>query len=398
MPPPAIPPTVREEAAEPPSGHRTPNFVVEAPTRRVAQLVAEAAEQQRKAQALRWLGEEMPPWPEPCRIRVSFAPAAPLVGVARPASGASTFAFDKGKVQRQGMELQGPLDQLLSSTLPHEITHIVLAHHFGEAVPRWADEGAAVLAEDEEDRRRHDDLARQVLGAPKRRIPLRRLLPMRDYPEDVMALFAEGYALTRFLVERKDRATFLAFVKQGMRDGWDQAARAHYGYEDVEVLEKDLVAKVGSPRGNEPASADSLPAGQPPITVLAVLSDDRVVVRMPGTVYEPRTSYVRREGEPERAVTSYVLVPGEQVREFAAGAIQAFDTDGERVGTKVLAGLLRKQTAVLFAPDGRKPDPFHLQLVKEGTVILVPPAPRPPVAAPAPAGTPQVEPPPRRGN
>jgi hypothetical protein len=228
-------------------------------------------------------------------------------------------------------------------------------------------------------------------------IPLRRLLPLRDYPEDVMALFAEGYALTRFLVERKDRQTFLAFVKQGARDGWDEAARERYDYKDVEALEKHWVARVGPPRGDEPAAGARLPAGQPPVTALAVLSEGRIVLRVPATAYEPRTTLVQPEaGQPQRAVTSYAQVSVEQVQQFEAAAVQAFDTGGERISAKALRGLLKKETAVLLAADGRKPDPFHLQLIKEGTVILVPPAPKPaPPLEPAPQ---VVEPPPRQGN
>jgi len=40
------------------------------------------------------------------------------------------------------------LDVILKRVLPHEVTHAVLMLHFGRPIPRWADEGAAVLAED----------------------------------------------------------------------------------------------------------------------------------------------------------------------------------------------------------------------------------------------------------
>ena len=46
-------------------------------------------------------------------------------------------------------QITGPKERLLNSVLPHEITHTVFAHYFKQPVPRWADEGGAVLSEDE---------------------------------------------------------------------------------------------------------------------------------------------------------------------------------------------------------------------------------------------------------
>jgi hypothetical protein len=114
--------------------------------------------------------------------------------------------------------------RLLSLSLPHEITHTILADHFRAPVPRWADERAATLAEDAEGQQRHQALMRGFLGKRDRLSPLTRLLTTRDYPRDLGALYAQGHSLTRFLVERKDRTTFLAFVKQGM-NGHDETRR-----------------------------------------------------------------------------------------------------------------------------------------------------------------------------
>jgi hypothetical protein len=182
--------------------------------------------------------------------------------------GATSFAFDDGKVLSRDMHLQGSLAQVLSSVLPHEVTHTVLADHFRAPLPRWADEGMAILAEDEEELRRHDQLARQIMTTPGRAIPLRRLFPMRDYPREVMALFAEGYSVTRFLVGRKDRKTFLAFVKQGVREDWDMAALEYYGYDSVEALEDAWLAQQRERRDEKETAAaprpDAAEAPRPP--------------------------------------------------------------------------------------------------------------------------------------
>src|SRR5476651_1771297 len=52
---------------------RTTNFVVNAANPQVAQQVGQWAEHYRKEKAIQWLGKEMPPWPEPCPLRVSVS-------------------------------------------------------------------------------------------------------------------------------------------------------------------------------------------------------------------------------------------------------------------------------------------------------------------------------------
>src|SRR5438105_1516135 len=116
---------------------RTPNFVVEAGNAQVAELVGKWAEYYRKEKAMQWLGHEMPPWSEPCPLRVSVTTGG--------AGGATSFNFMGGQVW-QTMHIEGPLDRLIASVLPHEITHTVFAHHFRRPVPRWADEGGSVLS------------------------------------------------------------------------------------------------------------------------------------------------------------------------------------------------------------------------------------------------------------
>src|SRR5207248_4958520 len=83
---------------------------------------------------------------------------------------------------------------------------------------------------------RHEGLIHRIVR-DGRMIPLRRLLRLDQYPSDVMALYVEGYSLTHFLVGKRDRKTFLAFVKEGAEDDWDTALKTHYGYEKVEDLE-----------------------------------------------------------------------------------------------------------------------------------------------------------------
>jgi hypothetical protein len=60
--------------------------------------------------------------------------------------------------------------------------------------------------------------------------------------------------------------------------------------------------------------------------------------------------------------------------ELPAKVVEAYTAGGERIEAEKLAKLLAKERTVLLAMDGKKVDPFHLQLYKDDTVVLVPPA------------------------
>ncbi len=227
-----------------PSRVQSTNFLIEAPTPQMAQQIAQYAETYRKEKAIQWLGREMPTWPAPLPVKVTVQ----LDG----ASGATTFGYGPSGVEWQEMHIEGRYDRLLASVLPHEITHTVFAHYFRCPVPRWADEGGSVLSEDQPERNRHDQIARGILNTPGRLIPLRRLFVLKEYPDDVMSLYAEGYSVSNFLVTQggeKGRATFLSFVAHGMRNNdWNGAVQSHYGYRDVNDLERAWADSLRRPR------------------------------------------------------------------------------------------------------------------------------------------------------
>lgn len=209
---------------------RTPNFIVEAPDSGIAQQIGQYSEYWRKVKALEWLGQEMPTWPEPCPIHVKIT----LGG----SGGATSFVFEQGQILGIDMQIEGTLDRILASVLPHEITHTVFAHHFRRPLPRWADEGGCVLSEDDLERERHDQMVREILNTPNRRMPLRRLFALTEYPNDVMVLYAQGFSVSQFLVARSNRQIFLAFIGTGMQMGWDRALKSHYGFPSIESLEE----------------------------------------------------------------------------------------------------------------------------------------------------------------
>jgi RNA polymerase sigma factor (sigma-70 family) len=412
VPPPALAP---DAGASGKAACLTSNFEVTASNLDVARQVGRAAEGHRKALALLWLGKEIPPWSEPCAVNVKLRADGPASSTA--------FAFEKGRVLRQTMSLEGSLDEVLADLLPHEVTHTILAHKFGVGLPRWADEGAATLAESTVARKRQETAMLRILDKPGRRIPLRQLVALRDYPKDVVALYAQGYSLTAFLVESSGRERFLAFVAQGQREGWDRAVQAQYKYEAVEDLEKAWLAHIrkayrqkpapagveataapvaqpprvvrplpdrSRPAPGRPKAKGSLPLGPAPVQALVALGDDgRLTVWQASCHYEPRTTVDDRGVQ----VTSYYQVSGLRASHHALDEIRVYDTKGQSVDPRQLAKLLKGETPALVSQDGRPVDPLHLRLTKEGTLLFVLPGlaapPAPPVAPPA---TPPVPP------
>jgi hypothetical protein len=233
--------------------HRTTNFVVTAPTAEIAKQVAETAEQCRQDLAQDWLGKTLPNWYRPCPVSVKVG----QIG----AGGATTFTFDRGEVAGWNMTVQGTLERILDSVIPHEVSHTILASHFRRPLPRWADEGAATLIEHSSERKRQEVMLKQIINTP-RRIPLQKLLAMTEYPtemQQVYTLYAEGYSLARFLVEHggdEGKAKFLEFLDDAHKQrSWPHAIRKHYGFETVADLEQTWTGWVVA--GNPPVRRDS---------------------------------------------------------------------------------------------------------------------------------------------
>jgi hypothetical protein len=257
---------------------KTPNFTVHAADPQVAQLIGQWAEHYRKEKAMLWLGQEMPQWPQPCPLYVDVNTQGP--------SGATSFQFGQGQVLSMKMEIQGPLDRLVRSVLPHEVTHTVFAHYFRHPVPRWADEGGSVLSEDDIERDRHDQLVRNIINKGQK-IPLRTLLALKEYPPQVMCLYAQGYSMTDYLVKRSNRQQFLAFVARGTQAGWDRAIQEYYGHKNADELEAAWIQFLrdgrSQPAGTLVAGNKANPAAGQMAAAPAAKSQVRVHLTVPPT-------------------------------------------------------------------------------------------------------------------
>ena len=110
--------------------------------------------------------------------------------------GFSTMMCNGNRVVARRMNLRADHPLLVTAILPHEVTHVVLADLFTtQQIPRWADEGIAVLAEPNAEQETRAAELQEPLEAG-RVFDLRKLMAM-DYPDakDWSLYYAQSVSL-----------------------------------------------------------------------------------------------------------------------------------------------------------------------------------------------------------
>jgi hypothetical protein len=202
---------------------------------------AQVAERTRATMQRKWLGQTLPPWSPKCEIflHANAQDYSRATGVPPSSPGHSSFQLDAGRVLSRRIDLHCDDNNIFMAVLPHEATHVVLAGNFGDKpVPRWADEGIAVLTEP------RDKIERHLRTLPDHRqahqlFPVKQLVNMSDYPDPhyVAAFYAESVSLVEFLSKERGPEVFTQFVRDGLRENFDAALARHYGFVDFADLE-----------------------------------------------------------------------------------------------------------------------------------------------------------------
>jgi hypothetical protein len=380
------------------AGYRTQNFVVTAPTPQFSQEVALAAESYRKSLAIEWLGRELPAWQDPCPIMVSVGPQ---LG----AGGATSFMFEKGHPFGWSMNIQGSQERLLDSVLPHEVTHTIMATHFGRPLPRWADEGACTTVEHVSEKAKQHNLLLNFLTSG-RGIAFNQMFAMTEYPPDVLPLYAQGYSLARFLIAQRGKPAFVNYVGDGMQsNNWGRATLDHYGYKDLSELQitwLDWVRR-GSPSIAAPNTmlAQQTPPASQAAPQAAVAGDGLVPVHIPGAPSAASRGAVAQAAVPQSAAVAQTAASPTAIAPTAiaqvgaasgrpAGNLASLNSGGwySRIKDKTVAG--HGQGAVLVsAPPEAAQTLSHAQSIERPQPTVLEWTHSSPSAslAPAPAGT-----------
>jgi hypothetical protein len=219
----------------------TANFSIYHTDAALAEQAGKAAEAVRAQQAKRWGSTATRnSWSPRCEIYLYPTPRdfAQMTGQPETSPGFSTMGMNGNRIIARRVNLRADHPQMLDAILPHEVTHVVLADLFTQQqIPRWADEGMAVLAE---------PVAEQLTRAADLTGPLKegRVFKLSDlmaidYPnaEAWSLYYAQSVSLTQFLVQLGTPEQFVSFVRGAQRSGIEASLKSVYkidGFPDLE--------------------------------------------------------------------------------------------------------------------------------------------------------------------
>ncbi len=205
-----------------------------------AEQLLRAAEQARAAAFEKWGAGSRTDWKPVCEVFLYATAADYSKATGKPATspGHSTLQIQNKAVTARRLDLRADEPGLLGCVLPHETTHLVLADLFADApLPRWADEGIAVLAEP----RGQLDRYMRTLHRCRQQgqlVALAQLLHKADYADaaHITAFYVESVSVVEFLVAEKGPRAFVQFLRD-VPGGLDTALQKHYGCPDVADLQ-----------------------------------------------------------------------------------------------------------------------------------------------------------------
>ena len=209
-----------------------------------ATQLAESAEKLRSEFGSKWLGKDaIEPWKPRCQI-VLHPNLQSYVSAAGRGSehtiGCSLVNVSESRVTGRRIDLVGGRKDFLSAALPHELTHIVLKDRFTSTeIPRWADEGMAILADSQAKQGGHlKDLRTALMQSMT--FPTAALVKIDEYPNPnrVGAFYGQSASTAKFLIDRKNPQQFVDFIERSILKGYDSALNDCYGIQGVADLEK----------------------------------------------------------------------------------------------------------------------------------------------------------------
>lgn len=220
----------------------TTNFRILHADAALADQVAQVVEAAREEQVKRWMGPSaQTSWSPRCDVYVypSSKSFSRMTGQTEESPGFSTMGMNAGRIVTRRINVRADHPNLVVAILPHEVTHVVLADLFPtQQIPRWADEGMAVLAEPHSEQRlRAADLDKPLTSGQL--FKLNELMVM-DYPDGKYwgLYYAQSVSLTRFLVDQGSPAQFIQFVQGSQQRGLEAELKRVYQIDGFEDLQK----------------------------------------------------------------------------------------------------------------------------------------------------------------
>jgi hypothetical protein len=206
--------------------------------------IAQQCETLRQQLCDKWFAQKSPAaWSTKCMVVLHPSQESYLAAVGQDAArtaGSSLVERADDSIAKRRIDLRGDRADYLTAALPHELTHVILADHFAPgSLPRWADEGMAVMADTQAKRDLH---ARDLHTAWVRGTTFRvtELLRLDDYPsgDRWAAFYGQSLSIVGFLASRNTPHEFVEFLDAAKVNGYDRALQDCYGIRDMHELER----------------------------------------------------------------------------------------------------------------------------------------------------------------
>ena len=205
--------------------------------------VGKLAEERRIAIFEHWNGEDTPKeWKPKCVLVLHLSRPTYSAAVGRGSErtlGSSLLNVQRGVCHTRRIDLLTDGNNRITA-LGHELTHVVISDIFrGQQLPRWLDEGIAILADAHEKQLRHAD-DWKLAKAQGTAFSLAGLVEVQAYPSpsEIPAFYGGSASLTALLARRGDPTKLLKFAEVSQKLGYDKALRDVYEIEGIVELEQ----------------------------------------------------------------------------------------------------------------------------------------------------------------
>mgnify|MGYP003337718991 FL=1 len=209
-----------------------------------ARKLAESCEAWRSRLRSTWNpAAETAHWAVKCELFIHPTRVAYNAALGRPGDtsvGSTIMNFDQGITVRRRIDVRADASDWSNAALPHEMTHVILGERFqGQVLPRWADEGIAMLSESsDKHRERLENL--QKIVTTNATCPVADVLSYTRLPAPHLrdAYYGQSLALTSLLIQKSTPAKFATFIEESQRSGIESALQSQYSIRDVAELQR----------------------------------------------------------------------------------------------------------------------------------------------------------------
>jgi hypothetical protein len=202
--------------------------------------------------------------------------------------------------------------------------------------------------EHQSERNKHQTMLVQFLRTG-RGIAFSQMFAMREYPSDVMPLYAQGYSTAEFLIETGGRRKYVEFLGDGLKtEDWPGAIRRHYGIADLGQLQNTWLAWVK--QGSPPIKTEEAAA-------VAAASAEAIAAapRRP----RPAPNLIYREPKTLPALASAASMPQSEPQTLPASGWHAAGASAPRAATAPIASSGREPMSDPFRAQVTRPQPIE---------------------------------------